>query len=74
MNNQSLNKLVNIFRQILAAPQVLANPAMAKLFNQIIASSGLDPLDFSGLTKALPQPAQQPTGQPARSPELAVAK
>lgn len=41
------DKLVNIFRQIISNPQVLADPAMAKLFNQILESSGLSPVDFS---------------------------
>jgi hypothetical protein len=50
-----VDKLVNIFRQILAAPQVLENPGMAKLFNQIIEGSGLSPVDFTGM-KALAQP------------------
>jgi len=48
-----VDKLVNIFRQIVANPQVLQSPPMAKLFNQILEFSGLNPIDFSGFT--LPQ-------------------
>ncbi len=46
------DKLTNIFRTVIANPQILANPPIAKLFNQILESAGLDPLDFSGLTNA----------------------
>lgn len=65
------DKLVNIFRQILANPAALQIPAMAGIFNQILESSGLDPADFSSITKeqiqatqpqpgAVPSPIQQP--------------
>lgn len=66
-----VDKLVNIFRQIMAAPQVLENPGMAKLFNQIIEASGLSPVDFSGMkAPAMPQEQQpnqlnNPNGQQA---------
>lgn len=58
------DKLTNIFREIIANPNVLANPGMAKLFNQIVEYSGLDPVDFSGLET---QPIQAP--QPAMAPQ-----
>ena len=61
------DKLVNIFRQIIANPAVLQIPAIGKIFNDILESSGLNPADFSGITKeqiamtqpmpALPAPA-----------------
>lgn len=44
-----VDKLVNIFRQVVSNPQVLANPPIADLFNNIIEASGLSPIDFSGL-------------------------
>lgn len=60
---ERVDKLVNVFRQILANPNVLANPSMAELFNRIIESSGLSPIDFSGM-KELPQPQEaQPQPQ-----------
>lgn len=59
----NVEKLTNVFRQVIANPQILQVPGMAKLFNQIIESSGLSPIDFSGLKEALPQP--QPTVAPA---------
>lgn len=42
-----VQKLGNIFRQIISAPQVLDDPRMAKIFNQILESSGLSPIDFA---------------------------
>jgi DNA-binding transcriptional regulator YiaG len=53
--------LVNVFRQIIANPGVLQIPAMARIFNDILESSGLEPADFSGVTQAQLQPAQGPT-------------
>jgi hypothetical protein len=47
---QYTDKLVNIFRQIGSAPQMLNDPRLAKLFNQILESSGLEPMDFSVYT------------------------
>ncbi|MAH46250.1 hypothetical protein CMI37_10495 [Candidatus Pacearchaeota archaeon] len=44
------DKLVNVFRTIVANPQVLQSPPMAKLFNEILESSGLNPIDFSGVS------------------------
>jgi len=52
------DKMVNIMRQIIAAPQILQDPGMAKLFNQIIESSGFSPVDFSYLKPATPAPTQ----------------
>jgi len=45
------DKLTNIFRVVMANPAILQNPGMAKLFNQIIESSGLEPIDFYNFTK-----------------------
>lgn len=39
-------KLVNVFRTIIAAPQVLDDPRMAKLFNEILENSGLSPIEL----------------------------
>lgn len=59
---QKVDKLVNVFRQVISAPQILANPSMAKLFNNIIEASGLEPLDFSDMQRNAQQQvqAQQP--------------
>jgi hypothetical protein len=66
------DKLVNIFRQIIANPAVLQIPAIGKIFNDILESSGLDPADFSGITdeqvqKTLPQGQQTPQQPPMGS-------
>lgn len=44
------DKLVNIFRQVISNPAVLQLPPIAKIFNNILESAGLDPVDFSALT------------------------
>lgn len=61
--NKLTDKVVNVFRQIIANPAVLQIPGMAKTFNEILEYSGLSPIDFAGMTKqqiaqAQPQPAQ----------------
>ena len=69
--SRKTDKLVNIFRQIIANPAVLQIPALAKIFNQIIESSGLDPVDFSGVTKEQIA-ATQPQPSPMQSAPLAL--
>ena len=63
------DKLVNIFRQIIMAPQVLDDPRMAKIFTKIIEYSGLDPADFTSYTKPTPQ-IQAQSVQPMPIPEM----
>jgi len=65
-----VDKLVNVFKQIVATPQILQSPPMAKLFNQIIEGSGLEPVDFSNFTIEVPgKPVNQNTVEaPAPSP------
>src|SRR3990167_1061009 len=58
-------KLVNVFRQIISNPAVLQIPAIGKIFNDILESSGLNPADFSGITKE-----QIATAEPAKLPAL----
>lgn len=50
-----VDKLVNVFRQLAAAPQILDDPRMAKIFNQILESSGLEPIDFGYFKRNQPQ-------------------
>lgn len=52
-------KLVNIFRTIVAAPQVLDDPRMARLFNEILENSGLSPIEL-GFRRAVPPVEGQP--------------
>lgn len=67
---QIVDKIVNMVRQIIAAPQIMQIPGMAKLFNQIIESSGLNPVDFSSFSVQPPQQIQQPQQQ---MPQVAPA-
>lgn len=45
---QMVDKLVNVFKTIIANPYMLQSPPIGKLFNKIIEASGLDPIDLSG--------------------------
>lgn len=66
---QQTDKLVNIFRQIMSSvnPQtgksVLDDPRMAKIFNQILESSGLSPIDM-GYVAPQPEPQMQQMPMP----------
>lgn len=64
---QVVQKLNGIFSTIFTNPAVLQAPGMAELFNDILESSGLSPLDFTSLTTPPPQPAN-----PERPPADAV--
>lgn len=61
-----VDKLTNIFRQIFADPTILQQPGMASLFNQIIESSGMSPINFAGITR--PAPQAMPPGMPGAVP------
>lgn len=58
---KAADKLTNIFREIFKNPAILQDPAMAKLFNEIIESSGFSPITFSSFTK---KPEQPPVAEP----------
>lgn len=70
------DKLVNIFRQIIANPQgfmeMMKIPSMSKTFNEILEYSGLSPVDFAGLQYkgAGQSPPQQSVPSPLQ-PQLA---
>ncbi len=73
-------ELTTIFSQLVpvlgANPQFFQqNPQMAKIFNEILANSGLNPLDI-GVLPSAPTPASQPQPQngdkPAPSPAPAL--
>lgn len=65
---------VNIFREIRSTdPGLFRIPAIANLFNQLIETSGLDPVDFAGITKqqiAEIEPIESPI-QPVNTPQNA---
>jgi hypothetical protein len=51
-----VDKLVNVFRQVASAPQLLEDPRLSKLFNQILEASGLSPIDFGTFKLSGPAP------------------
>ena len=57
---QYVEKLNNTFATIASNPAILQSPQMAKLFNQILEASNLDPIDFSDFTAPLPPVEAQP--------------
>lgn len=68
------DKLVNIVRQVIAAPQIMDDPRFAKMFNEILEASGLSPIDFyqrpqqlSQLTKPVPSPVKLNEAQPLQA-------
>jgi len=63
---QITDKLVNVFRQIIASPTILDDPRMGKLFNQILEASGLSPIDFYQTSRLqIQQPAMPVAPLPA---------
>ena len=66
-----VDKLVNVFRQVASTPQVLDDPRMAKLFNQILESSGLSPIDFGTFritnTEQVPASATAPIAEQSQT-------
>ena len=75
-----VDSLSNIFRQVLATPQVLNDPRMAKLLNTILESSGFSPIDF-GTIPVSPIQGLPPTPdsigalqQPTRGPVKQLLK
>lgn len=61
-----VDKMVNVFRQVLSNPAVLQDPKAAKVFNKLIEYSGLDPIDF-GYASSVPQQPPQPLPQPVQT-------
>jgi len=55
--------LTNIFRTVIAAPGILKDPGMSKLFNEIVEASGFSPVNFQGLEVGQPMQPQQPSSQ-----------
>lgn len=66
---QQVDKLTNVFRTIVSAPQVLDDPRMSKLFNEILEGSGLSPIDFGGSYAKPQMPQQQMPQLPINRPE-----
>lgn len=60
-------KLTNIFRAVIASPEALQNPEMAKLFNQILEASDFSPINFAGFSR--PSPVQPQLQQANQQPQ-----
>ena len=61
--SRHVDKLVNIFRQVAASPDILTNPYMAKLYDNILEASGLSPIRY-GAAQLLKNAPQQVQGGP----------
>lgn len=58
------DKLTNIIREIMANPQSFSQtPGIGRVFNELLESSGLSPIDFTQITQPKTQP-QQPKQPP----------
>lgn len=66
---EMVNKLNSVFRAVFANPQILQNDAMGELFNNILESAGLSPINFAKFTM---QQSQQTPQQPAQTPQGVV--
>ncbi len=68
---QNTQNYVNLFREIRSTdPQLFKIPAIASIFNQVIESAGLDPVDFAGITDQQFASLIQPEGQPSKGEGL----
>ena len=65
---QITDKLVNLMRQVLAAPQILQDPYMGKLLNEILENSGLSPIMF-GISPVRANQIQAPQGGAQQQPQ-----
>jgi len=60
---RNADSLTNIIRTIMSNPQAIQQiPGLAKIFNQLLESSNLSPIDFTTIT-TLPEATQSPQGQ-----------
>jgi hypothetical protein len=62
---QNADKITNILREIMKNPQAFQQKGIGKAVNQLLEESGMNPIDFSGVTAAQPSPMQpaQPQAQ-----------
>ncbi|MBX3498114.1 MAG: hypothetical protein KF889_01620 [Alphaproteobacteria bacterium] len=51
-----LETLFNVFKTVATAPQLLQDPVMARLFNQIVEIAGISPVLLQGHKPAMPTP------------------
>lgn len=55
---QNADKITNILREIMKNPQAFQQKGIGKAVNQLLEESGMNPIDFSGVTAAQPSPMQ----------------
>lgn len=54
---ENADKISRVLMQVISNPQAIAQiPGVAKAFNELLENSGMNPIDFSGITKAPIQP------------------
>lgn len=72
---QNADKMTNIIRTIMVNPTVISQvPGLGKLFNQLIEDSGLNPIDFSMITKPpVQEEIKSPMAPVGDAKELAIA-
>jgi len=59
---QNADKITNILREIMRNPQAFQQKGIGKAVNQLLEESGMNPIDFSGMTETQTQQAEpQPT-------------
>ena len=66
--SEVVNKLNGIFQMVFQNPQVLQQPNMGELFNNILESSGLSPLNFTSFTNPEISPPPEPVAPEIPSP------
>lgn len=68
-----VSKLNAIFRGVFANPAILQDEGMSDLFNQILESAGLSPINFSSLSRPVDNEEEQvPAPEPAPVPTEAA--
>jgi len=55
---QNADKITNILREIMKNPQAFQQKGIGKAVNQLLEESGMNPIDFSGVTAVQPSPMQ----------------
>jgi len=58
---ENADKITKVIQAILANPGAIAQvPGVSSAFNQLLEESGMSPIDFHAVTKAVPAPVEEP--------------
>ena len=60
---QNADKITNVLREIMKNPQAFQQKGIAKAFNQLLEESGMNPIDFSGISTQQEQATSAPPEQ-----------